>query len=197
MSRWLTIGAGSNAAGFFLCLSGGLDSSTVALFVFGMARLIVQSIERGEADVLTDLRRITGDPSFLPQSPQDIVNALFHTAYMSTTNSSEATRSRAQRLADSIGSHHSDVKIDEIVSAFENVGAAALNGFRARFESEGGSSGESLARQNVQARSRMVLAYELAQLSTMARKLPRAGTSLLVLGSGNVDENLRGYVYAE
>jgi NAD+ synthase (glutamine-hydrolysing) len=25
----------ANAAGFFLCLSGGLDSSTVALFVFG------------------------------------------------------------------------------------------------------------------------------------------------------------------
>lgn len=34
---------------------------------------------------------------------------------------------------------------------------------------------------------RLVVAYELAQLSTTARKLPRAGASLLVLGSGNVD----------
>lgn len=34
----------------------------------------------------------------------------------------------------------------------------------------------------------MVVSYELAQLSTTARKLPRAGAALLVLGSGNVDE---------
>ncbi len=39
----------------------------------------------------------------------------------------------------------------------------------------------------------MVVAYELAQLSTTARNLPRAGAALLVLGSGNVDEILRGY----
>jgi len=34
----------------------------------------------------------------------------------------------------------------------------------------------------------MIVAYELAQLSTTARNLPRAGAVLLVLGSGNVDE---------
>ena len=39
----------------------------------------------------------------------------------------------------------------------------------------------------------MVVAYELAQLSTSARNLPRAGAALLVLGSSNVDEILRGY----
>lgn len=36
----------------------------------------------------------------------------------------------------------------------------------------------------------MVVAYELAQLSTQARGLPRAGAALLVLGSGNVDGEL-------
>jgi NAD+ synthase (glutamine-hydrolysing) len=126
----------------------------------GMARLVLRSIQKCEADTLNDLRRITGDPKFLPKSPQDIVGALFHTAYMSTKNSGEATRSRARRLAEAIGSYHSDESIDEIVAGFENVGAKALDGFRARFESEGGSSSESLARQNIQARSRMVLAYE-------------------------------------
>lgn len=39
----------------------------------------------------------------------------------------------------------------------------------------------------------MVCSYELAQLSTTARKTPRAGAALLVLGSSNVDEILRGY----
>ena len=36
----------------------------------------------------------------------------------------------------------------------------------------------------------LVLQYTMAQLSTQARNLPRAGSSLLVLTSGNVDENL-------
>jgi hypothetical protein len=37
-----------------------------------------------------------------------------------------------------------------------------------------------LAKQNIQARNRMIVAYELAQLSTTARNLPRAGAALLV-----------------
>ena len=39
----------------------------------------------------------------------------------------------------------------------------------------------------------MVVSYELAQLSTTARNLSRSGAPLLVLGSSNVDEILRGY----
>jgi NAD+ synthase (glutamine-hydrolysing) len=50
-----------------------------------------------------------------------------------------------------------------------------------------------VAKQNIQARNRMIVTYELAQLSTTARNLPRAGAALLVLASGNVDEMLRGY----
>jgi NAD+ synthase (glutamine-hydrolysing) len=183
----------SNAAGFFLALSGGLDSSSVLLFVYGMAKLVLLSINRGETSTLEDLRRVTGEgQAFRPKKPQDIVSRLLHTAYMGTTNSSEETESRASRLAEQTGAYHSNIKIDDIVKALDNV-PTAIWGFKARFESEGGSSSESLARQNVQARTRMVVAYELAQLSTTARKLPRAGAPLLVLGSGNVDENLRGY----
>lgn len=40
----------------------------------------------------------------------------------------------------------------------------------------------------------MIVAYELAALSTTARKTPRAGASMLVLSSANVDEALRGYL---
>jgi NAD+ synthase (glutamine-hydrolysing) len=62
---------------------------------------------------------------------------------------------------------------------------------RPSFESAGGSSVEDLALQNIQARLRMVLAYMMAQLLPWCRK--RKGF-LLVLGSGNVDECLRGYL---
>lgn len=178
----------ANAGGFFLALSGGLDSSSVALFVYGMARLVIVSIENDNAKTLQDLRRITGEPDFTPKKPEEIVSRLLHTCYMGTIHSSEETRSRARRLSETIGAYHSDITIDSAVSAFENIAGSALNGFVPKFESEGGSVAEGLARQNVQARSRMVIGYELAQLSTTARKLPRAGASLLVLGSGNVDE---------
>jgi len=67
-------------------------------------------------------------------------------------------------------------------------------GFKPKYGVKGGSQAENLAKQNIQARNRMVVQYELAQLSTTApaRKHPRAGAALAVLGSGNVDENLRG-----
>ncbi|KAI5859874.1 glutamine-dependent NAD(+) synthetase with GAT domain-containing protein [Durotheca rogersii] len=182
----------ANMAGFFLALSGGLDSSSVALFVYGMAKFVLQSIGRGEESTLQDLRRVTGDESFTPTTPQEIVSRLLHTCYMGTVNSSTETQGRARRLTEMIGAYHSDITIDETIAAHETMVEKALN-FKAKYLVEGGSSAENLAKQNIQARNRMVIAYSLAQLSTTARKLPRAGSALLVLGSGNVDENLRGY----
>lgn len=60
-----------------------------------------------------------------------------------------------------------------------------------RFKSSGGTSAENLALQNIQARLRMVVAFLLAQLLPWVRG--RQGF-LLVLGSANVDELLRGYL---
>ncbi|PMD48798.1 glutamine-dependent NAD(+) synthetase with GAT domain-containing protein [Hyaloscypha variabilis F] len=182
----------TNSAGYFLALSGGLDSSTTALMVFGMARLVLESITLGEEKTLTDLRRVTGDAKFSPKSPQEIVSRLFHTCYMGTVNSGDETRTRARKLGETLGAYHSDISIDEAITAHELIIEKTLD-FKPRYKIEGGSDAENLARQNIQARNRMVVSYELAQLSTTARKLPRAGAALLVLGSGNVDEILRGY----
>ena len=183
----------TNSAGFFLALSGGLDSSTVALFVYGMARRVLESIQDGDDNALVVLRRVTGEADFKPKTAQDIVSRLLHTCYMGTVNSSDETESRATRLAEMIGAYHSNIKIDDMVDAQKSMVRQALE-FTPRFQGEGGSSSENLALQNIQARSRMVTAYSLAQMSTTARKLPRAGASLLVLTSGNVDELLRGYL---
>lgn len=56
---------------------------------------------------------------------------------------------------------------------------------------QGGCHAEDLALQNIQARLRMVMAYLLAQLTPWVRG--RSGF-LLVLGTANVDESLRGYM---
>ncbi|KAL7792921.1 glutamine-dependent NAD(+) synthetase with GAT domain-containing protein [Trichoderma ceciliae] len=182
----------TSSAGYFLPLSGGLDSSTVALFVYGMSKLVLSSINAGEESTLKDLRKVVGDEDFYPSTPQDIMSRLLHTCYMGTVNSSKDTEDRAKMLAETLGAYHSNITINEAVNAYETIVQKTL-GFQPRYEIEGGTRSENLAKQNIQARSRMVVAYSIAQLSTTARNLPRAGSALLVLGSGNVDENLRGY----
>lgn len=66
-----------------------------------------------------------------------------------------------------------------------------LTGLTPKFRTQGGCPRQNLALQNIQARSRMVLSYLFAQLMLWARNRPGG---LLVLGSSNVDEALRGYM---
>ncbi|KAI1124456.1 NAD+ synthase [Nemania abortiva] len=182
----------TSSAGFFLSLSGGLDSSTVALFVYGMAKVVLSSIESGSKTTLADLRRVTGLKDLTPKTPEEIVNLLLTTCYMGTVNSSEETRSRAEILGKKIGAYHMSIQIDAAVQANLSIVKDALN-FEPKYTVEGGTQAENLALQNIQARSRLVTQYMLAQLATTARNTPRKGSALLVLTSGNVDENLRGY----
>ena len=133
----------TNSAGFFLALSGGLDSSTTALLVFGMSRLVMESITVGEEKTLADLRRVTGDETFFPRTPRDIVSRLLHTCYMGTENSSVETRSRARGLAKTLGSYHSDISIDEAIYAHELIIEKTLK-FKPKYAVEGGSYSENV-----------------------------------------------------
>lgn len=83
----------TNSPGYFLALSGGLDSSTVALFVFGMAKLVLKSIKNGEESTLRDLRKVVGIEDFNPQTAEEILSKVLHTCFMGTVNSSDDTRS--------------------------------------------------------------------------------------------------------
>jgi NAD+ synthase (glutamine-hydrolysing) len=106
--------------------------------------------------------------------------------------SSKETRGRAKELADAIGSYHVNLDIDEVYNAQRNLIINTLN-FEPKFKVEGGSVAENLTLQNIQARTRMVTAYEFAQILPVTRQRPGGG-SLLVLGSANVGESLRGYL---
>lgn len=125
-----------------------------------------------------------------PETPQEMANLVLHTTFMGTENSSQATESRAKRLAEAIGSYHLSIKIDLMVQAILKV-FSITTGKTPRFSSRGGTTSEDLALQNIQARLRMVMAYLYAQLLPWVRG--RNGF-LLVLGSANVDEGLRGYM---
>lgn len=134
----------TNSAGYFLALSGGLDSSTTALMVFGMARLVLESITAGETKTVTDLRRVTGDKNFSPSTPLEIVSRLLHTCYMGTVNSGDDTRSRAKRLAERLGAYHSDINIDETIDAHETIIQKALK-IKPRYTMDGGSPAEQVS----------------------------------------------------
>jgi NAD+ synthase (glutamine-hydrolysing) len=133
------------------------------------------------------------DPYWVPSSPQEIASYVLHTTYMGTENSSKATENRAKRLGEAIGSYHLSIKIDTAVAALLKI-FTLVAGRTPQFSSRGGTMSEDLALQNIQARIRMVTAYLFAQLLPWVRNRSSSSGFLLVLGSANVDEGLRGYM---
>ncbi|KAJ5223718.1 hypothetical protein N7468_008260 [Penicillium chermesinum] len=183
------------AAGFFLPLSGGIDSCATSVIVHSMCREVLKAVKEGNEQVIKDVRRLCGQPptsEWLPQTSQEICKCIFHTSYMGTQNSGTETRDRAKRLAADIGSYHIDFNFDTVVTALMALFTTVTN-FQPRFKVHGGSPPENAALQNVQARLRMVLSYLFASLLPTIRQRPGGG-GLLVLASSNVDECLRGYL---
>ncbi len=180
----------SGLNGFFLPLSGGADSAAVATQVGIMCQILVAEAQTGNQTVIADIQRIVDDPHYLPSDPRKLAEHFLHTCYMGTSNSSKETRTRAQTLANEIGAYHIDTNIDTAVTALITLAIHILKR-TPQFKAHGGSQTENLALQNIQARLRMVLAYLLAQLLPWARG--KSG-NLLVLGTANVDEALRGYM---
>ncbi|KAI7864658.1 glutamine-dependent NAD(+) synthetase with GAT domain-containing protein [Spinellus fusiger] len=182
----------SKTAGYFLPLSGGIDSCATATLVASMCRLVIKDAQRGNPQVIADARRLAGkqDTDYIPSDPREFASHIFYTCYMGTEHSSQATRQRAKDLAHVIGSYHTDLNMDSIVSSIHGL-FALVTGKTPRYRVHGGSPAENLALQNIQARLRMLLAYLFAQMLPWVRS--REG-ALLVLGSANVDESLRGYM---
>ncbi|XP_047517779.1 glutamine-dependent NAD(+) synthetase [Pieris napi] len=180
----------SGQGGFFLPLSGGVDSSSTACMVYSMCTQICEAVEIGESQVLDDVRRVVCDFNYTPKDPKELCNKLLVTCYMASKNSSEETKLRAKELASEIGSYHFPIIIDTAVKAVLAIFQAAT-GLIPKFRSNGGSPRENLSLQNIQARMRMVFSYLFAQLMLWVRGRPGC---LLVLGSSNVDEALRGYL---
>uniref|UniRef100_A0A7I5EBF4 Glutamine-dependent NAD(+) synthetase n=1 Tax=Haemonchus contortus TaxID=6289 RepID=A0A7I5EBF4_HAECO len=178
----------SKMGGFFLPLSGGQDSSSVAAMVRLMCNKVCGAVKR---------RRLTDggdDPAYylngqrVGEDPAELCHKLFFTCYMASEHSSAQTRACADGLAKDINSNHSSMFIDSVISAALSAFKLA-KGFIPSFNSN--DSREGLALQNLQARIRMVFAYLFAQLSLIVEGRPG---SLLVLGSSNVDELLVGYM---
>lgn len=102
--------------------------------------------------VISDARRIAGLPEntdYVPSDPKEFANRIFHTCYMGTENSSKDTRQRAKDLANAIGSYHTDLNMDTVVTAVREL-FAMVTGVKPKFRAHGGSNAENLALQNIQ-----------------------------------------------
>lgn len=144
----------SKQAGFFLPLSGGIDSCATAVIVHSMCRLVYKDIIEGDnPQVLKDLLAIAGEPStskWRPKSPQDVASRIFHTAYLGMeTNSSPDTRKRAKDLAKDIGSYHIDCNIDTVYKAVVGLFTTVTN-YVPKYKMYGGTPASNLALQNIQ-----------------------------------------------
>jgi NAD+ synthase (glutamine-hydrolysing) len=155
-----------------------------------MCQLVTRAAKE-DMVVAEDIRRIAqlqhDDP--IP-SARELAGKIFSTAYLGTDCSSKETRVRADTLATEIGASHLNLRVDSVVTAVLGW-FITITGKTPKFKVDGGSPAENLALQNIQARIRMVLSFLLAQLLPWVRG--RSGF-LLVLGSANVDEGLRGYM---
>ena len=179
----------SGMAGFFLPLSGGIDSASVACIVGFMSKHIMEKVADNNQKVIADVRKVVGDSSYIPKSREELAGRLLHTCYMETKNSSDFTKTCASDLAKAIGSSHTNIVIDTVIDALINVFLSATN-FLPKFKVHGGTRTENLAMQNIQARIRMVFAYCFAQLMVYVTTGKERG--LLVLASSNGNEALRG-----
>lgn len=179
----------SEQRGYFLPLSGGADSSSTAALVGIMCQEVVKKCQQGCTRTIAEVQKVARKKDWVPATAQELAKEIFYCAYMASEHSGEETRTRAQLLAEQIGANFSVIRIDGITKAIvESFGA--ISDQTPKMATQGGSTTEDLAMQNIQARSRMVMAYFMAQL------MPWSGGSsgsLLVLGSANVDEALRGY----
>ncbi len=161
----------SKAKGFVLSLSGGADSSTIAILVAEMVRRGIQELglDGFIAKLGLPLTPSTEDPE------KALVNQLLTTAYQGTKNSSADTFNSAKILAESLGAAFMNWTIDEEVQSYTQKIEGAL-GRLLTWEQD------DLSLQNIQARSRSPIIWLLANLK-----------NALLLSTSNRSEGDVGY----
>lgn len=161
----------SKAKGFILSLSGGADSSTIAV-------LVAEMVRRGTAELGTAawVSKLGLPLTYSANNPEkELVEQLLTTAYQGTINSSEETFNSAKVLAESLGAKFVNWSIDEEVEGYTHKIENAL-GRSLTWEQD------DLSLQNIQARSRSPIIWLLANLK-----------NALLLSTSNRSEGDVGY----
>jgi len=148
----------SRSRGFVLSLSGGADSSACAVLVAHMIRRGIA--ELGAKDFLKKIGRgdlVAGLDNTSQDAEHYITHHLLTCAYQSSVNSSEATFTSAEQLANSVGATFYRWSIDEEVSSYTHKIETILQR-KLQWETD------DIALQNIQARVRSPSIWMLANI---------------------------------
>lgn len=159
----------SKSKGFVLSLSGGADSSSIAVLVTQAVRLGIEELgfEAFASKLNIDLK-----PS---EDYREIVGQIFYTAYQGTKNSSDDTFNSAETLAKSLGANFYHWTIDDEVASYTKSIEKVL-GRSLSWETD------DIALQNIQARARSPIIWMLTNIK-----------NCLLLSTSNRSEGDVGY----
>jgi len=161
----------SRSKGFIVSLSGGADSAAVtALCALVVAFGVEQLGQGGFAEKLSHIAGL--------EEADDIAGLVHHlltTVYQATRNSSEVTRSAAERTAAAFGADHYEFNVDGVVEQYTSLVAGALNR-PLEWDTD------DLALQNIQARVRAPGVWMMANIR-----------NALLLATSNRSEAAVGY----
>lgn len=161
----------SKSNGFVLSLSGGADSSSIAI-------LVAEMVKRGIAELGIKVFCKKVGIKVIPNSEnpeKELVSQLLTTAYQGTKNSSDDTFSSAESLAKSIGATFYHWEIDEEVKSYTAKIEKAI-GRKLTWEQD------DITLQNIQARTRSPIIWMLANIN-----------NALLLSTSNRSEGDLGY----
>lgn len=142
--------------GYVLSLSGGADSSSIAVLVAHLVRTGLK--ELGTETFIESLRlKIPHENLQGEELAKELTQQILFTAYQGTENSSDETEESARELANSLGAQFRSWTIDESVSAAHKIAEQAI-GRKLNWEQD------DIALQNIQARTRSPLIWMIANL---------------------------------
>lgn len=175
----------SGLNGFALSLSGGLDSSTIAILVYESVRRYVDEV--GSEEVIQKLKI----SNFLSsknenENVKNILNKIFITVYQKTKNSSKETMRSAKKLSDFIGSKHFEWNIDQEVNSI--VSKISKN-TRVEYNWEK----HDISLQNIQARVRSPFIWFIANTNNFLL-LATSNRSELSVGYSTMDGDSSGSI---
>lgn len=171
----------SRTQGFVVSLSGGADSSAVAVLVHLMVRRALREMSPSEfVDRLGAPLRLAAAQESLDTSEQDTVaraftGALLACVYQPTRNSTDTTRNSARTVAEAVGAEFLEWDVDAQNEGYVELVSKAV-GRELTWEED------DVALQNIQARTRGPGAWLLANLR-----------GALLLATSNRSEAAVGY----
>lgn len=175
----------SHSQGFVISASGGADSSAVASLVWLMVRFGIEELGVEGFIAKLGIDRIT-KPAGSGDTAKGIVRQLLTCVYQATRNSSDATRSAAEKVAGAVGAGFLVWNVDALVDEYVSTVGKAMG-------RELSWKTDDTALQNIQARARGPAAWLVANMKN-AVLLATSNRSEAAVGYATMDGDTCGGV---